>query len=307
VKTLDRTPEQTASEAAWIAGVRKSHFDRLVHWLSDSALCDSFGYLGGGWQEMTGVPTVEAEAARYIQAGFAQRLIVANDPTTTFVLASELLDMKLTPTFEPTKMQEILPDNLFHSKGTSVYLLFDVNRDTTPTCEWIPEQRGPLPRAELRAVGKKSAKPKSRAFTMFDELRGWLSLTTQETARLVGVGRTTPLAWEREGRDPRPGHARRLYQVHAIVGALVKRLGADATAEWLERGTPSPWERLERGEIESVARDAERILLQREPRSMLPDRDALVVEDEAASGQAPGVIPLRAGRRRRTRRGGDAA
>ncbi|MFL5962590.1 MAG: helix-turn-helix domain-containing protein [Gaiellaceae bacterium] len=243
----------------------------------------------------------------FLQANFSERLMVATDPGTTFVLASELLDLKLTPIFAPTRMQEIFADQIFPNKAPTVYVIGDPTWDTTPSCDWfVVRQQVAPPRAELKVVEARP-KPKSRAFKMFNELREWLNLTTQETATLVGVGRTTPLAWERDGREPQPAHARQLYQVHSIVGSLVKRLGADPAIEWLERGEPSLRERLERGEIAQVARDAERILLQRERRSTLPERDAIVMEDQPADGAAPTVVPLRAGRRRRSRRQGGVA
>ncbi len=55
------------------------------------------------------------------------------------------------------------------------------------------------------------APPTSAAFRAFSELRGWLLLTADEAADLIGVGRTTPNAWARSGFEPRPKTARVLY------------------------------------------------------------------------------------------------
>jgi hypothetical protein len=113
----------------------------------------------------------------------------------------------------------------------------------------------------FEAVPSSGSAATSKAFTAFTELRKWLRLTAREAADLIGVKRTTPNAWQREGREPRPASARRLYQLHAVVSALVRKLGENEAIRWLETGEPSPRERLLRGEIGPVASDAESVVI----------------------------------------------
>jgi DNA-binding transcriptional regulator YiaG len=310
VKTKERTPQRTASDAAWIASgtLGLNRFDPFLNLISGPSYYDPDET--GGWSGIRDSDLADtfdlkiSNFNRYLLEGLSITCL----PGTSFVLASEILDRKLTPTFEPTKKDELFTDEIFNADTVAVYVMRHAGPwSRTPTCNSIPDLLfEQAHRPELRVVEVKSPqRPTSIAFTMFDEIREWLSLTTDETARLVGVGRTTPLAWEREGREPRPASARRLYQVHSIVSALVMRVGEPAAVEWLERGDPSPRHRLEQGEITSVAREVERILLQREPRSELPARDELVVEDEDAP--VARVVRLPRGRRRRSTRRGDAA
>lgn len=80
------------------------------------------------------------------------------------------------------------------------------------------------------------AQPRSSAFRAFKELAVWLNRTERETAQLVGVGRTTPYTWERDGREPRPRSARRLYETHAFVRQLVLSMGKQDAESALGRG-----------------------------------------------------------------------
>jgi transcriptional regulator with XRE-family HTH domain len=86
------------------------------------------------------------------------------------------------------------------------------------------------------------------AYRTFVELADALGMTQEETAKLLGIGRTTPLAWRR-GSEPRPARARRLYQTHALVGTLVRRIGREATRRWLEIGQPSPLALIAEGDV----------------------------------------------------------
>jgi len=108
------------------------------------------------------------------------------------------------------------------------------------------------------------AKP-SKAFAAFDDLRQWLRLSSEEAAKLIGVGRTTPLSWEREGHEPRPATARRLYQLHTLVSAVVERVGEPAAIRWLESGSPSPHDLIIGGRFDEAARSAEELLIGRRP------------------------------------------
>ncbi len=91
----------------------------------------------------------------------------------------------------------------------------------------------------------------SRAYRSFVQLASWLGRTQGETAHILGIGRTTPLAWRR-GREPQPARARRLYQTHALVSTLVRRIGEDETRRWLASGTPSPIDLIAQGDVRAA-------------------------------------------------------
>jgi transcriptional regulator with XRE-family HTH domain len=299
-----KTADRAASEAAWMAGLRFRPPNQSVpgwrHWVEDSNLFDQYSSTKIEWPNLTALPDCDCD---FIPSPCVNAhppyscgvMLVADEPAS-FVLATQLLRLTTTP----SSMQ---PHGLVHDVDV-IPLRFVFNNTsggiTTPT-DLYGELHDYRPRVELHVVA--APRRGSRAFEMFSELRDWLNLTTQQTASLVGIGRTTALAWERDGREPRAAHARRLYQVHSIIGALVKRLGRDAATEWLELGTPSPQELLERGDITDVARSAEQILLHRRKPTDAPEREALVV-DEIDGDAASTVVALRGTRRRRRRKQG---
>lgn len=61
------------------------------------------------------------------------------------------------------------------------------------------------------------------AFTAFTELKGWLHLTSTQLAGLLGIKRTTPNAWKREGRTPRAETEMRLMRLHRYIADLAER------------------------------------------------------------------------------------
>ena len=136
----------------------------------------------------------------------------------------------------------------------------------------------------------------SKAFRAFTELRRWLGLTADDAADLVGVGRTTPNAWAREGREPRPASARRLYQLHSVVSALVHRFGEGGAIHWLETGEPSPRDLIVAGNLQEVTRAAERALIGDMP--LVGPAPGSLIEETSA----PMPIPFAPRVRRRTRR-----
>lgn len=143
------------------------------------------------------------------------------------------------------------------------------------------------------------AKP-SKAFAAFDDLRRWLRLGSEEAAKLIGVGRTTPLAWEREGHEPRPATARRLYQLHTLVSAIVERLGEPAAIRWLESGSPSPHELIISGQFAEAARSAEDVLIGRRPATTL--EPGALIDESHETRLAEAVSTRRRGARRQRRR-----
>jgi hypothetical protein len=60
-------------------------------------------------------------------------------------------------------------------------------------------------------------------FKAFTELKQWLRLSSKQLAQLIGIKRTTPNAWKREGRRPRPETELRLLRLHRYVSELASR------------------------------------------------------------------------------------
>ena len=141
----------------------------------------------------------------------------------------------------------------------------------------------------------------SRAYRTFTELAGWLGMTQEETARLLGIGRTTPLAWRR-GHEPRPARARRLYQTHALVKTLVRRLGTVETRTWLARGTPPPLELIAAGDVVQADDRAEALVFgaptRPAPIDAWIDEPASAPEPTAVHGEAPRRVSRSTPRRR---------
>ncbi len=138
--------------------------------------------------------------------------------------------------------------------------------------------------------------PQSRAYRAFTELTAWLGMTQEETAALLGIGRTTPLAWRR-GHEPQPARARRLFQTHALVKTLVRRLGTDEARRWLGRETPSPLELIRSGNVAAADDRAEAVIFD----AAVPSRLDAWVDNEAAA-PTPTHNPTAAATPRRVRR-----
>lgn len=119
-------------------------------------------------------------------------------------------------------------------------------------------------------VARRRARPHepSRAYQSCKDLASWLNMTDEEVAAIVGVGRTTPYAWKR-GAEPRPAAARPLYQLHAVVRALHKRLGQARLEDWLGHGKPYPRKLLEQGNIDRFEELADPIIFPRSEAPML--------------------------------------
>ncbi len=94
--------------------------------------------------------------------------------------------------------------------------------------------------------------PELDAVRAFKRLGEWLSVGDEDIAAAVGIGRTTVYSWQRENREPRRGTAQRLYEYHAVLSALRRRLGPEGLTLWLSAGEPSHRDLLLAGKLESV-------------------------------------------------------
>jgi hypothetical protein len=114
-----------------------------------------------------------------------------------------------------------------------------------------------LPARVAEPVAESAAAPAAsttgeRAYAAFKDLGRWLMLDDTAVARMVGIKRTTPYAWERQGSEPRPATVRRLLQHHAVVAAVVDRLGETDAQAWLAAGSPSRIELLLDGRLDAI-------------------------------------------------------
>lgn len=150
------------------------------------------------------------------------------------------------------------------------------------------------------AVTPERARARSPDFQAFNDLCRWLNLTDEEAARVVGVRRTTPYAWERDGTRPRPETARRMYQIHAAIAALVQRYGEEEAMRFLLAGARSPAALLMDGDPRAAMRAIEDKVFAGPHRTQL---DAWTPEpDESTPPQAGASPTVRFTPRRRRRR-----
>lgn len=110
----------------------------------------------------------------------------------------------------------------------------------------------------------------SLAFGAFKDLMRWLEATDREVADMVGIGRTTPYTWSREGREPRRSTVRKLFQAHSLISALVDALGEDAAIRWISIEHPDHRESLLAGNLSDVQAALHEILFKRRRRRVRP-------------------------------------
>jgi len=80
-----------------------------------------------------------------------------------------------------------------------------------------------------------------------DDLRGWLSLSVADIARISGLSESTVYWWaEHPTSIPRPAKIDRLLGLQALVWGLVDELGEALARQWFRAGRPSPLTRLRR-------------------------------------------------------------
>lgn len=140
------------------------------------------------------------------------------------------------------------------------------------------------------------------AYDAFKALGRWLDADDAVIADMVGVGRTTPYTWKRDGREPRAATAQRIFEYHATLDSVRRRLGPGDLRRWLNEGIPSRRDALLAGGLERFDADVHALLFRREPARRV--NLAAAPEDTAVVDTAPGERPLRASGRRPRRSGG---
>ncbi len=115
-----------------------------------------------------------------------------------------------------------------------------------------------------RAAGSDdAAQDEPPAYRAFKDLSRWLDADDGQIADMVSIGRTTPYTWKREGREPRPATAQRIYEHHATLDALRRRLGGDAFRRWLNEGVSTRRDALLAGDLAGLEQDVHDVLFRR--------------------------------------------
>jgi transcriptional regulator with XRE-family HTH domain len=161
---------------------------------------------------------------------------------------------------------------------------------------WTPQSVSPF--IELvRHYANRPEPQETRAYRTFAELADSLGMTQEETARLLGMGRTTPLAWRRSGHEPQPARARRLYQTHALVSTLERRLGREEMRRWMGAGDPSPLALIADGDVTGADDLAEGLIF-----GTAPSRERLGTWVEEPTDAKHSQVQPTQGKPRRVRR-----
>lgn len=143
----------------------------------------------------------------------------------------------------------------------------------------------------------------SAAWTAFEKLGSYLNYTDLETSSLLGLGDKTAYGWRRQGHEPQPRLARRLYESYAFVEQLVRAIGLEPARAALSQGGPESALALIRANrvADAEARFADLIYSRRAERPAIGSSRA---GDQDLPSPAARPEHLPGGRRRvRTRRG----
>lgn len=142
--------------------------------------------------------------------------------------------------------------------------------------------------------------PAERALAAVADVQTWLGIGRDDVAQLAGYSPRSIKNW-REGMDPYPATVRRLFDIHALVGALERQMGSDGGRVWLAAAARDGRARRdllgEEAGLRALVSEAAAILF--EP----PVRDSRTVElEEPARPEIQPRAELFAGPVRRTRR-----
>jgi hypothetical protein len=105
--------------------------------------------------------------------------------------------------------------------------------------------------------------PRDDALQAADDLRLWLGATYDDLQSITGIAKNTFHHWRRTGARPRPSTVRRLWRAHALVRALIARLGQDEAVTWLRTGPRAPLDTLFAGDLEAAEAAAHALLFRR--------------------------------------------
>ena len=162
-----------------------------------------------------------------------------------------------------------------------------------------PQARPLGDHARAGAAGSES----NRAVAAVRDLQGWLNLTVEQVADLVGASKSAIHYWRRENAQPRPGVARNLYRVHALVRALRAATASDSPLVALNRRPddrgPSAYDLLRAGRYEEAERLLRPLIFRRDQQPVQRPR-LIEWEEESAAPPSSGLslrMPVRRARR----------
>jgi excisionase family DNA binding protein len=127
----------------------------------------------------------------------------------------------------------------------------------------------------------------------YQRLREALPLTDDELADVLGVGRTTPYKWTREGSSPRVQTLRFIVRLDAIVRGLLASRARAEFDEWLVVGDPAPVQLLRDHAIDEFERRANAAIFTQSPgRAVGYEVEAPPLPRRTVT--VPGIAPRRA-------------
>lgn len=212
----------------------------------------------------------------------ADAIVWAMQPAKLMAIATMSPGTKM---FESSAVEKALSAHVITQAKISEMVKWPKMMDATPFTITLPET---------------PAATDPPAFRAFRDLRRWIDASDEEIADMVGIGRTTPYAWRRQGHEPRPSTTQRLYEYHATLDSLRRRLGsAMVLRRWLYEGAPATRrEALLSGHLEALERDVHDLLFRRDPGDRV-DLAAAPEEPGAEPAATAGAAPRPSGRRPR--------
>ncbi len=146
--------------------------------------------------------------------------------------------------------------------------------------------------------------PKARnPIAAAEDLQTWLGLTNKDLQSITGIPERTFYDWKRTERVYRPSTVRRLWRAHALVHAVVKKLGVEDARRWFHSGAVSPLDLLLAGDLDAAEEAAHALLFRSDAteREGPTDRFPFVPDADYNFRREPGAVP-RARANRRPRR-----
>jgi len=191
--------------------------------------------IGRGFESWDGRTTLLEiqRAAQQFAAGWQQWQEIITDALTRMSQAADAISAVVAPVVDALVQLSVeVPDRKVLQVGWP-------SRDPLPETGQVAELLVPTQRASgtlLSSAGyPESAKSGvgSRAYLVFKQLGVWLQASDDEVADAVGIGRTTPYAWQRDRRTPTPRTLRRVYQMSSALSAVIQTLGDEGARTWL--------------------------------------------------------------------------
>lgn len=266
--------------------------EHYVTWVGGLASCPTGGSYWKAIQTQTPVEVLGGRVVQNAGPPPGLRTVSVEETRASFdlstligpAIAEVVVSVDTCPMYSPRcDFEELRPAQL---KAIGVYF-------TKAVENWADTLRA-VERAE---DAPSREEPGPRAWEAFKDLGGWLEGKDEEVAEAIGIGRTTVYSWQREDREPRHGTARKIYELHAALRALRRRLGAEGLRGWLAEGNPSHRQMIIAGEAEAISAAVDSILFssiaQPDLAATPPDRGAV---DPIPDAEAPRP------RRRRARR-----